>query len=57
MTGNEKTESDPGRDSGVTADNEAEAEAEELERLERGEQSSYSGFFPGEGHLHEMDGL
>lgn len=57
MTGNEKTDSDPGREAGVAADIEAEAEAEELEQLEHGERSSYSGFFPGEGHLHEMDGL
>ena len=34
-----------------------EIAAEERERLEAEQQGGYDGFFPGETHLHEFDGL
>ncbi|WP_157509784.1 hypothetical protein [Leifsonia sp. Root4] len=58
MTHEAKRETGSGLDPKLEAEIQAdEIEAEELEELERGQNSSYSGFFPGESNLHEMGGL
>lgn len=56
MNDEAKRESGSGLDPKLEAEIQAEAEAEELEELERGG-SHYEGFFPGESNLHEMGGL
>lgn len=58
MTHEAKRETGSGLDPKLEAEIQAdEIEAEELEELERGQNSGYSGFFPGESNLHEMGGL
>ncbi|RZU65289.1 hypothetical protein EV379_1617 [Microterricola gilva] len=58
MTDEAKRESGSGLDPKLEAEIQAEEiEAEELEEFERGQNTSYGGFFPGESNLHEMGGL
>lgn len=58
MTQEAKRETGSGLDPKLEAEVQAdEIEAEELEEFERGQNSRYTGFFPGESNLHEMGGL